>query len=147
MSDQLLIYLADLDHFTPGNRISVPYSVASIKSYCNNLFLKETDIRLFKDPNKLMKAVIDNPPHILGLSYYMWNERLTQHVADCCKKVNKNIITAIGGPSVARATDTYKDILLLPSNSIDVVVLDQGEKSFANLIKAALTYGKDKKNV
>ena len=145
MSTKLLIYLADLDHFDPGNRVSVPYSVASIKSYCNNFFSKETDIRLFKDPNKLMKAVTDNPPHILGLSYYMWNERLTQHVAECSKKINQNIITVIGGPSVARDSDAYKNILLLPSKPIDVIVLDQGEKSFANIIKAVLTYGKDKK--
>ena len=67
MNKKLNIYLADLDHFAPGNRVSVPYSVASIKSYCNTLFSKETEIRLFKDPNKLMKAVTDNPPDILGL--------------------------------------------------------------------------------
>ena len=34
-----------------------------------------------------MKAVTDNPPDILGLSYYMWNERLSEHVAKCSKKL------------------------------------------------------------
>ena len=144
MNKKLNIYLADLDHFAPGNRVSVPYSVASIKSYCNTLFSKETEIRLFKDPNKLMKAVTDNPPDILGLSYYMWNERLSEHVAKCSKKIKNDTITVIGGPSVARDSDAYKDILLLPNNPIDVIVLDQGEKSFASVIKAVLKYGKDK---
>ena len=145
MSKKILIYLADLDHFAPGNRVSVPYSVASIKSYCNNFFSEETEIRLFKDPNKLMKAVTDNSPDILGLSYYMWNERLSQHVAECAKKINQNTITVIGGPSVARDSDIYKNILLLPNNPIDIIVLDQGEKSFASIIKTVLKYGKDKK--
>jgi len=31
MPNKLLIYLADLDHFFPGNRISVPLGIGSIK--------------------------------------------------------------------------------------------------------------------
>ena len=41
MNKKLNIYLADLDHFAPGNRVSVPYSVASIKVIVTLFFQKK----------------------------------------------------------------------------------------------------------
>ena len=137
---KLLIYLADLDHFYPGNRISVPYNIGSIASYSYSLFGNEVEILLFKHPEELLEKVRSAPPNVLGLSFYMWNVNLVRKVITCCKMINSDTITVIGGPSVSRISDHYKR--LLDNNpDLDIIVLDQGEKSFANIISRILSTG------
>jgi len=134
---QLLIYLADLDHYFPGNRISVPLGIGSIKSWCISQFGDKVKIELFKNPEELMKEVKKSPPDILGCSFYMWNSNLALKVIECCKKLNPSTITVIGGPNVSRISDRYKK-LLQKNPSLDVIVIDQGEKSFANVVERRL---------
>lgn len=134
---QILIYLADLDHYFPGNRISVPLGIGSIKSYCVSQFGDKVKIELFKNPEELMREVKKVPPDILGCSFYMWNTNLTLKVLECCKKLSPSTITVIGGPNVSRISDRYKK-LLQKNPSLDVVVIDQGEKSFANVVERRL---------
>lgn len=137
---RLNIYLADLDHFFPGNRISVPLNIGSIASYCKNIYEDEIEISLFKHPEELMKTIAHFPPHLLGLSFYMWNTNLALKVVECCRLISPSTITVIGGPSVSRISDRYKK--LLEDNSyLDVVVLDQGEKSFSNILNRVLSRG------
>ena len=133
MPKKLQIYLADLDHYFPGNRISVPLGIGSIKSYCVSRFGDNVDIKLFKHPEKLMKEISSSPPDILGCSFYMWNKNITLKVLECCKKISPKIITLIGGPNVSRISDYYKE-LLQKNPSLDIIVLDQGEKTFANIV-------------
>ncbi len=141
--EKLNIYLADLDHFFLGNRISVPLGIGSIKSYCMSQFGEDIDIKLFKHPEKLMEEVNKTPPDILGCSFYMWNKNITLKVLECCRKISPSTITVIGGPNVARITDRY--IILLKENpSIDIVVLDQGEKTFASIVHKILINGLDR---
>jgi len=143
MKNKLLVYLADLDHFVEGNRISVPLSIALIASYCKNLLGDTIDFKLFKNPEELMQTIERCPPDVLGLSYFMWNSNISLKVIECCKLTNSSIITVLGGPSIARNTDRYKE--LLNSNPcLDAVVLDQGEKSFFNLINVILSKGMSK---
>lgn len=145
-NNKLLIYLGDLDHFTYGNRISIPLNIACIASYCKNLFGKEIEILLFKDPILLMRQIKYMPPHILGLSFYMWNVNLSLKIIECCKSISPSTITVIGGPSVARISDRYK-ILLDRNPSVDIVVRDQGEKSFANILYRILSKGRRRKAI
>lgn len=132
-SKNLIIYLADLDYFRPGNRVSVPLGIGSIASYCKSVYGDAIDISLFKDPNELMKEIRRRPPHILGCSYFMWNVNLTLKIIEACKLINSQTITVIGGPSIARNSNSYEKILE-NNQAVDVVVLDQGEKSFSNIL-------------
>jgi len=143
MKSKLLVYLGDLDHFVEGNKISVPLNIASIASYCKNLLDDAVDIKLFKDPEKLMKEIEKCQPHVLGLSYYMWNTKLTQEVVKSTKSISPSTITLIGGSSVPRNIDRYKEVL--DSNlCLDIVILDQAEKSFSKLLNIILSKGIDK---
>ncbi|MFH1325860.1 MAG: radical SAM protein [Candidatus Falkowbacteria bacterium] len=141
--NKLLIYLADVDHFLEGNRISIPLGIGSIKSYCKEIYGDNVDILLFKHPEKLMRAIKDSHPNILGLSLFMWNEKLALKVIECCKVVSPDTVTVVGGHNIARNTSRYKE-LLTNNPALDVVVLDQGEKSFSNIVYKLLH--KDKKS-
>ncbi len=143
---KLKIYLADLDHFFPGNRITVPLNVGYIASYCKSIYGNEVDISLFKHPMDLMQKLRSSPPQILGLSFYMWNESLTLKIIECCKKISPSTLTVIGGSSIARISENYKT-LLTDNPSLDVVVLDQGEKSFANIMGRVLSKGFDARSI
>lgn len=134
---KLIIYLADLDHFLPGNRVSVPLGIGSIASYCKSVYGDAVDISLFKDPNELIKEIRRRPPQVLGCSLFMWNTNLTFKMIEACKIINNQTITVIGGSSIARHTDNYKKILETHPN-LDIIALDQGEKSFANVLSRIL---------
>jgi len=145
MQNKLLIYLADLDHFVKGNRISTPLGIASIASHCKNILGDAIDIKLFKNPEELMQKLRERPPHVLGLSFYMWNVNLTLKMMEYCKYISCSTLTVIGGPSVARTSNCFKT-LLNHNPSLDVVVLDQGEKSFVNILNKILSKGFDRKS-
>lgn len=134
---RLIIYLADLDHFRFGNRFSVPLGIGSIASYCKSIYGDAVDISLFKNPDELMEEIRQKPPDILGCSFFMWNTNLTLKTIKACKIINSKIITVIGGPSVARNSDSYKKIFK-NCPSLDIIVLDQGEKSFSNILNRIL---------
>lgn len=134
---KLIIYLADLDYFRPGNRANVPLGIGSIASYCKNIYGQAVEFFLFKDPDELMKEIRRRPPRILGCSFFMWNTNLTFKMIEACKIIDDQTITVIGGASVARNSDNYKKILEAHP-SLDIVVLDQGEKSFAGILDRIL---------
>lgn len=135
--NKLIIYLADLDYFLPGNRYFVPLGIGSITSYCKSIYGDLVDISLFKDPNELIEKVRARPPHILGCSFFMWNENLSLKMIEACKAIDGQIITLIGGASTARNCDRYKETLA-NNPSLDIIVLDQGEKSFSNVVNRVL---------
>lgn len=143
MKNKLKIYLGDLDHFVEGNRYSLPLNIACLASYCKKLYGDEVEIKLFKHPEKLIQKIREEPPHILALSFYMWNSNLSLKIVRYCKTISPSTITVIGGPSVARTTDKYKK-MLNQASGLDIVVLDQGEKSFSNIIGAVLSQGIEK---
>lgn len=140
--DKILIYLADPDHFRPGNRISIPLGIGSIASYCKNIFGEAVEILLFKNPEELIKAIKNRPPNILGCSFFMWNKNLTLKIIEASKALSAKIVTVVGGPNVARNSEYFKKILK-ENPTLDIVVLDQGEKTFANVVKFFLAGGRE----
>ncbi|MBI4778856.1 cobalamin B12-binding domain-containing protein [Candidatus Falkowbacteria bacterium] len=133
-AEKLIIYLADLDHFRPGNCYNVPLGIGSIMSYSKNIYSEAIDIYLYKDPVELIEAIRRRPPQVLGCSFFMWNENLTLKMIEACKKIDSQTITVIGGASIARNSDNYKKILK-NNPGLDIIALDQGEKSFAAILK------------
>jgi len=91
-----------------------------------------------------MESVRTKPPHILGLSFYMWNVNLVQQVIKCCRQISSDTITVIGGPSVSRISNSYQE-LLARNPGLDIVSLDHGEKTFADIICRVLSVGMNRK--
>ena len=146
MNNPLIIYLAHLDHTKTSLRIAVPLNIGCIASYCKSQFNKDIEISLFTDAEDLMENVRSKPPHILGLSFYMWNVALTKKVIEVSSEMNPDTITVIGGPSVSRISKTYKE-LLKQNPGLDIVSLDHGEKTFSAIISRILSVGMSREKV
>lgn len=68
---RLKIYLGDLTHDTILLvSDTIPINIGYIASFSQKKFGEEIETSLFKYPNTIIDALINDPPHILGLSNY-----------------------------------------------------------------------------
>ena len=83
----MLIYLADLEHThsTENESLKVPLNIGYLKAYALAQHKNNVDIKLFKDPKKLLKAFSKKSPDLLGLSNYGWNEDLNYRIGKFIK--------------------------------------------------------------
>lgn len=146
------VFLADLFHsyttdslggYSPGNNSGsvVPYGIASIAAYAKKVFGNAIDISLFKLPNELLVASKATPPDVIAFSNYMWNSHLNLTIGTKLRELFPDALIVVGGPSVrtdAKGIEEY----LLHNKFVDVCVLNEGERPFAELIAAYKEYGK-----
>ncbi len=76
------IYLADLahTHSVKDVALGVPLGIGYIKAYADSQHGADVDISLFKHPERLLAAVAEASPDIVGLSNYGWNKNLNRAV-------------------------------------------------------------------
>ena len=134
----LKIYLGDLTYNTVTLATEAfPLNVSYIASYCKKLFGSNVNITLFKYIDEIEKAVIDNPPDILGLSNYCWSHNVSYEIFKLCKEKNPNAITVWGGPNFP--LDSPSQIKFMKRYPfIDVYVPTEGETGFANIVRLVL---------
>lgn len=130
----LSIYLADLVYDSTETNHVVPLNVACLAAYAKKIFDDEINIKIFKYPSQLDKEISLNPPDVLGLSNYSWNERLNHHFCNIVKRKNKKIITILGGPNI-RLENIFIEKYLKDNKYIDYYIIGEGEVPFAELIK------------
>ena len=127
------IYLADLVYDTVETNYAIPLNIGFIAAYLKEQFKEKVEIKLFKYPKKLEKAINDSPPDILGLSHYGWNERLNKIFFNLSKKMNPNVTNVIGGPNMRHTNESIEKFLLTNKN-IDYCIMFEGEESFSALV-------------
>ena len=78
------IFLGDLVHtWSKSGFWTFPLNVGYIASYAKK---KLTDLgidcqfKLFKDPIKMMDAIEEENPKVVGLAYYVWNAKLNNRI-------------------------------------------------------------------
>ncbi len=129
----LKIYLADLVYDTIDSNFTVPLNIAYIAAYTHEKFPKQVEIKLFKYPKELERALKESPPDVLGLSHYSWNSRLCIAMANFAKTIDPMIVTVMGGPNV-RTSPSELQAFLNSHLGVDYYVVHEGEEPFANLI-------------
>ena len=82
-----------------------------------------------RENKKLQQQLFDNPPDIVGLSMYMWNEELLLDNARWIKQNFPNSIIVGGGPNA----DSRKEFLS-QNQYIDLVIPGPGAESFRRII-------------
>jgi radical SAM superfamily enzyme YgiQ (UPF0313 family) len=93
------------------------------------------DSRLFVYPDRLMAALKDNPPDILMLSNYVWNEALSREFFRLAKQANPNVLTVMGGPNIP--IEPERQVAFVEERpEVDVYIT--GEADFAAARLAAL---------
>ena len=131
------IYLADLVYNTVKTDYVVPLNIGYVASFLKEKFGSEVNIKLFKYPDVLEKALLENPPDILALSHYSWNERLDFLFLDMVKRLNSKTLTAMGGPNI-RTEPADIEKFLTNHKNLDYCIINEGEETFAKIISEIL---------
>jgi radical SAM superfamily enzyme YgiQ (UPF0313 family) len=138
----MLIYLADPIHTYAGtqhNSWFIPLSALNISAYIQEQFGSDVEVRVFKFPERILDAINDRPPDMIGVSNYVWNYHVGRAILSAAKKANPEVVTVMGGPN-ATLTES-KMTHLLADGLIDYYVPDNdagGEIPFCNLVEAKL---------
>ena len=135
------IYLGSLNNnYRCRGPFTHPLNLGFIAAYAKKFFKvsEKIDFRLFVHPEKLIEAVRNNPPDIVGLANYTWNDNLNIQMLKLIKKEFPKTTTVMGGPNF-NTFDMENYFLNRPY--LNYFVVNQGETGFLNLINL---YAEDK---
>ena len=122
-----LVYLADLRHNFSGVLANdcMPLGVGYMKAVLDR-DLPNVRSRVFAYPDRLLGALESEPPDVLMLSNYMWNEWLSFHFAMVAKRLNPKTLVVMGGPNIH--IEPERQIEYVGRHpEIDVYVLGEGD--------------------
>jgi len=131
----MLIYLADLAHTytTKNESLMVPLNIGYLKAYAMEQHKGEINIKLFKDPSKLLACLDSENPDLVGLANYGWNADLNTKIGKYIKFNSPKTIIISGGPNIDEEDESR--INFLNENSyIDYYITDGGEEPFSEII-------------
>ncbi len=135
------IYLADLVHtYAAKGPFTIPINVGYVAAYLDKIFGDGIEVRLFKFPEQLIRAVEQAPPQILGLSNYTWNLELNRELSAWVRRTNPDTVIALGGPDYP-VVEAEAERYLAQRPAVDFYVIWQGESGFANLVRRWLEQG------
>jgi hypothetical protein len=136
--ERVVIYLADLSH--DGLLIATncfPLNVGLIAAYAKHRFGDTIEIKLFKYPKALFRAIRERPPDILGCSNYVWNSHLSEWACEYAKQVRPETLTVQGGTNYPFHAAGQREFLATRPHT-DVRVYYEGEVAFAEFVERYL---------
>ncbi len=137
-NDKCLIYLADLVHNHIGKGpFMFPLNIGYLSGYTKLEFGEQVEIRLFKFPLDLLKAVDDRKPGIVGLSNYTWNIDLNKRVLERVKQASPQTLTIMGGPDFPVEESNALEYMKSRAG-LDFYALFQGEIGFSEIVRSFL---------
>jgi len=141
MKRKLLIYLADLAHDYRPNHFCVPLGVGFIGDHVKASYPGQVDVRLFKSPGKLLAAIRDRAPDVVGLSNYSWNQELNRFIERRVARECPDAVMIQGGPHI-RISDAGIAEYLTEHPECDYYVMFEGEFPTATLVGRFLEAGR-----
>jgi radical SAM superfamily enzyme YgiQ (UPF0313 family) len=137
MSKPTKIYLGDLAYFNRYtlSTLYTPLNIGYLAVYLNQKFGPDVSVSLFKDPQQLLQATMDDKPDMVGLSLFYWNSDLNRLVIEKIRqKYGNQVVIVVGGPSVD--IDKAEQIKLFKKcPGIDALIPNEGELGLANLVE------------
>jgi radical SAM superfamily enzyme YgiQ (UPF0313 family) len=123
------IYLADLRYDFSGVLANdcMPLGIAYMKAVMDR---EDPDgdlqSRLFVYPDRLARALRDDPPDVLMVSNYVWNEALSHHFLRLAKMIHPGVLTVMGGPNISLEPERQAAYVERHPH-LDVYVLGEGD--------------------
>ena len=137
------VYIADLRYDYSGVVANdcMPLGVAYMKAVMDREDKdREIASRLFVYPEKLAKALVEDPPDVLMLTNYVWNEALSHYFFKLAKQVNPGILTVMGGPNISLETPRQcAYVERFPD--LDVYALGEGDFLAYEIVRTFLDQG------
>ena len=126
--------------------LDMPLALLYLKSFLlNDRYLREKieieikEFNLFDFDNFILSEIQKYDPQIIGFSCYMWNIKQILALSRNIKKINRDTKIILGGPQVS----PIAKILLEENPQIDIIVRDEGEVTFSELVKSLLNSSKN----
>ena len=135
------IFFGDLVHSWDKKSIwTFPLNVGYVASYAKKYLDKvgiNCDIKIFKDPLKMIDCIKKEKPHVVALSYYQWNSELNRKVQEVVRTNVPNALNVGGGPNITSLNANEKGAkkFFSKQKNCDAFVVNQGEKGFVELLK------------
>jgi radical SAM superfamily enzyme YgiQ (UPF0313 family) len=134
-------YFADLSHTAQGVMSKIfPIGVATVAAYAQKELGDQLELKLFKLPEELDKALCSDIPDILCLSNYAWNLQIANTFAQAVKKNNPETVIVFGGPNFPDSEEERAGFLKKYS-SVDFYIIGEGEEGFVDLFRKLKTFG------
>lgn len=127
-----------LIHISDPSVYGNPLALGFLKTYTESVLKEKVNIEILEyllkktenETEEIANDIIKKNPDILGFSCYIWNVLPTINLCREIKKLKPSIKIVLGGPD---ASIRGKNVLI--ESSADVLVLGEGELTFAELIK------------
>lgn len=129
------ILFADLTHTGMGINADVfPLGVSMVAAYTLQELPGMIEVEIHKFPEDLNRSLLRKMPHVLCMSHYMWNTKLSYAFAEFVKRAFPKTLIIFGGPELPLAREERKDFLG-EKPAIDFYIKWDGEHAFVNLLK------------
>ena len=143
------VYLGDLRYNYSGVLANdcMPLGVAYMKAVMDRDDTEhEIDSRLFVYAEALIEALKTDPPDVLMLSNYVWNEALSHYLFKAAKEINQDILTVMGGPNIS--LEPARQLAYLDKYPhLDVYALGEGDFLAHAIVRTFLEGGKSIKRL
>jgi radical SAM superfamily enzyme YgiQ (UPF0313 family) len=141
------VYLGDLRYNYSGVLANdcMPLGVAYMKAVMDREDVEhEIDSRLFVYAENLLEAIRREPPDVLMLSNYVWNEALSHYFFRAAKAINPDILTVMGGPNIS--LEPHRQLAYLEKYPhLDVYALGEGDFLAHHIVQSFMDAGKSVK--
>ena len=132
---RLQVFLCDLTH--TGNKIgtsNMPLSIGFLAAFAKKHLGDAVEFRLFKYPERLLGALAETIPDVIGFSTYVWNDALNASFCDFVKERSPQTITVLGGPNLPLANEGRAEYMQEHANA-DYFFIHEGERSFTKFLE------------
>jgi radical SAM superfamily enzyme YgiQ (UPF0313 family) len=137
------VYLADLRYDYSGVLANdcMPLGIAYMKAVMDREDKgREINARLFVYPVRLAAALRDDPPDVLMVSNYVWNEALSYQFCKIAKSISPSILTVMGGPNIS--LEPNRQVAYLNAHPcLDVYCLGEGDFRGHEIVQSFLDSG------
>jgi radical SAM superfamily enzyme YgiQ (UPF0313 family) len=130
--------------FNWANHFSLALGYLKAYAQKDNFILKNTEIDIADfdtethDARQLVYYLSQSKPDIIGFSCYCWNINKVLETVRIVKTIYPHVKIVLGGPEVGPISSKY----LKENPFIDVIVKEEGEVTFAELLKYYLGKGR-----
>jgi radical SAM superfamily enzyme YgiQ (UPF0313 family) len=139
------VFLGDLRYNYSGVLANdcMPLGVAYMKAVMDHEdTAREIDSRLFVYAENLLEAIKADPPDVLMLSNYVWNEALSHYVFRAAKALRPGMLTVMGGPNIS--LEPERQLAYLEKHPhLDVYALGEGDFLASHIVRTFMDAGKD----
>ena len=131
----LKLLMADIKHKSAGIHSSyIPIGIGYIGSYSLSRVGKENaDLKLFTDPDEVIKCIDTWKPDVIGMANYCWNSEGSYRILEYAKNLNPDIVCIAGGPDFPEMCDAH-EYMDSRSSYLDFYAYKEGEDAFADLM-------------